>query len=577
MAIEFPSSLIKTLQIGLRKEAGISSYDPDDPSLLRFPTLDEAIAQFDPSPSYLRCKQCHGKLLRGIQSMICVYCGAEQRGDAPPPLISFNSTFAYRKLLESLQVDGSEVVSFNGASDSTGSRNASREGLVLSDLLDLELKWPEDVEESMKSSQNKVPTLSEPVMNMAGVDLDNFFSDAKSKTAPSVSETQLKPNEQIKSTNTHVAGVDLDDFFSDANSKTAPSLSEAQLKPIELIKSKNIHVPSSQESNSMSQNLQPFSVAVNTVDTTAGQFGEAFSLWEAEFQSASSGTLPVESKSVDRFLGSSTVEHARPIEIAAADMSIDTKLEIQSQTNSGESKSDPVHLLSMIDNWMQDDLWHSGTAGASNKMEKFEISNANDGESNNTSNHPPSVTGDWNQDDFWHTSTAKQSSNTDKTNGNDVILNVGQDFSSSGDGLGSFSGSYVQTGPSSTLTNGHDSETNFSGLTDDSKETEFGSFLQPDVISGASSIQKGSTDLNIMQMDTFSLDRMEGKDVKTGVDAKSQVADDSGEGSTATGHVAPADPNVEMLMSQMHDLSFMLETNLSIPKKVKGTDSISWP
>ncbi|KAF5195961.1 dentin sialophosphoprotein-like protein, partial [Thalictrum thalictroides] len=69
MAIEFPSELIQQLQISLRKEAGIPCYNPEDVSLSDLPSVREAIEGLDPSPPYLRCKQCHGKLLRGIQSI----------------------------------------------------------------------------------------------------------------------------------------------------------------------------------------------------------------------------------------------------------------------------------------------------------------------------------------------------------------------------------------------------------------------------------------------------------------------------------------------------------------------------
>lgn len=68
--------------------------------------------------------------------------------------------------------------------------------------------------------------------------------------------------------------------------------------------------------------------------------------------------------------------------------------------------------------------------------------------------------------------------------------------------------------------------------------------------------------------------RKERKELKTGVDSESQIAEGNAGSFSATSSVAPTDPNVEMLLSQLHDLSFMLEDNLSIPQKVEGTDSI---
>ncbi|KAL5999597.1 hypothetical protein ACLOJK_037882 [Asimina triloba] len=108
MALEFPSAIIDRIQSRLRSEAGIPSFDPDRPSA-HLPSLEEAIAGSEPSPPYLRCSQCRGRLLRGIQSMICVYCGSVQRRSGPPQSLSFNTTSAYRRLLESLQADGSSL------------------------------------------------------------------------------------------------------------------------------------------------------------------------------------------------------------------------------------------------------------------------------------------------------------------------------------------------------------------------------------------------------------------------------------------------------------------------------------
>lgn len=112
MAVDFPSSLIREIQIQLRKDAGVPPNEPGAPAAA-LPTLGEAIAAFDPSPPHLRCNRCRGILLRGLKSLICVYCGAEQRREAPPPPISFASTFAYRRLLESLDADGSVSFSFS--------------------------------------------------------------------------------------------------------------------------------------------------------------------------------------------------------------------------------------------------------------------------------------------------------------------------------------------------------------------------------------------------------------------------------------------------------------------------------
>lgn len=75
MALELPNDLIQQAKISTRTEAGLPDYNPDDPSLPAMPSLSASVAAFDPSPPYLRCKHCQGKLLRGLQSLICIYCG----------------------------------------------------------------------------------------------------------------------------------------------------------------------------------------------------------------------------------------------------------------------------------------------------------------------------------------------------------------------------------------------------------------------------------------------------------------------------------------------------------------------
>lgn len=109
MSMEISVDLINQLQVSLRKEAKLSSFDPiGDYSSPSLPTSAEAIAELDASAPYLRCRNCKGKLLRGIDSLICVFCGNQQRtSDNPPDPIKFTSTSAYKWFLSSLNLDGS--------------------------------------------------------------------------------------------------------------------------------------------------------------------------------------------------------------------------------------------------------------------------------------------------------------------------------------------------------------------------------------------------------------------------------------------------------------------------------------
>ncbi|GAB2303683.1 hypothetical protein Dimus_037668 [Dionaea muscipula] len=88
-----------------------------------------------------------GKLLRGAESIICVYYGREQQRDYLPGSISFNSTVAFRWLLQSLGLDGSEIVAPTVDDNRTSrGRSVQNEEVSLTDFLNLELEWPGDSE-----------------------------------------------------------------------------------------------------------------------------------------------------------------------------------------------------------------------------------------------------------------------------------------------------------------------------------------------------------------------------------------------------------------------------------------------
>lgn len=109
MAFQLPTDLINQVQIAARNAAGLNAYNPDDPSLPSLPSFDASILGLDPSaPDHLRCKNCKAKLLRGVDSVICIYCGKQQiNKDLSPDPICFTNTFGYQWLLHSLDLDQS--------------------------------------------------------------------------------------------------------------------------------------------------------------------------------------------------------------------------------------------------------------------------------------------------------------------------------------------------------------------------------------------------------------------------------------------------------------------------------------
>ncbi|KAF3784566.1 hypothetical protein EJ110_NYTH29882 [Nymphaea thermarum] len=176
MATDYQAALIRRIKSRLRQEAGVPSFDPSDPCLQPLPTLEEVVVGFNPSPLQLRCRKCRGRLLAGIRSHVCIYCGAQQRNDVCPPSMSFTSTFAYRGLLRSLQLDGSEITSLDiNTEHSIGHHATAKKETLLSELLDFELKWPQVTEDTDDNHENKVPVPNTNYANLASINLDNFF------------------------------------------------------------------------------------------------------------------------------------------------------------------------------------------------------------------------------------------------------------------------------------------------------------------------------------------------------------------------------------------------------------------
>ncbi|XP_017408731.1 uncharacterized protein LOC108321475 isoform X1 [Vigna angularis] len=260
MAFEMPLDQIKQLRILLRKEANLSWYEPEKEenlSLPKLPSVSETISKLDPSPSYLRCKNCNGRLICDVQSFVCVFCGTNSRKDLPPEPIKFKSTIGYRWLLESLQLDGSEMVApVMDENEWNRGRNESKDEIPLSELLDLEIRWPSEAEIAQLSTSDSAAFLGRSSLSLAGVDLDSYFDRKESDS--DVFEQNLASGRQV--------GTAIDNTFQ-AN-----------------------------ENLSLFQNVQASEVASGSAENLSG---DSFSSWEASFTSASSGPIHKLSKSID--------------------------------------------------------------------------------------------------------------------------------------------------------------------------------------------------------------------------------------------------------------------------------------
>ncbi|KAK1316130.1 hypothetical protein QJS10_CPA05g02322 [Acorus calamus] len=395
MAVDHPSSVIKDLQVQLRREAGVASYDPNDPSLLSsgLPSLEDLIAGLDPSPDYLRCRRCRGRLLRGVRSTICVFCGADRSGEASASAeISFNTTAAYRHLIESLGLDGSEPVMVNtGSTESNkGRRNASKEGLVLSDILDFKMQWPMESEKKENTNAGKAPTHGIYPLNLSGADLDNFFSKTETNAGPV--PTGSSPEQLLPKKENHTSVPESSGLFGDI-----------------------------QSSNSVTRSM----------DSKESESAETVTVWEADFQSASFETRPIESKLDDPFSGIPVNHSAKPLSTAvlsipSKDIEIDYKIK-----DDGNTKIDEPHHSSSSDNQIQDDMWDAMSARVADEQEQSSKRHSRANGDEQKSSSP--TCDDWFTDNLFPPGSSKAPTQTNSSNQNDDVSDDWQDFASSMD------------------------------------------------------------------------------------------------------------------------------------------------
>ncbi|KAM0943342.1 hypothetical protein DsansV1_C13g0121211 [Dioscorea sansibarensis] len=406
MAFEIPTVVIRDLQIRLREHACIQSYDSPMPAL---PSITDAVAGFDPSfPPHLRCTRCHAGLLRGHLSTICVFCGSEQWRDGTPLIISFNSTVACRNLLDSLGLDGSETVTLEPEmNESSKKRDAPKDELVLSDLLNLELKWPLDPKVVDDDSTKLASSQSMPVMNLSGVDLDNFFT--------------------VKETASNAPG-----------SSNEPFLAEKQTANPESDRF------SGSENLGFSASLHSSGATKSSVDTKGDQFEESFADWDADFQSAGSESFATDTKTVDYFKFSLSVKDFDAERMAEyPNLNEHIELERNGEVSSGESIKGGGELS--LNDSGADNFWSNLKTEVSNASGQSKSTSLNDNVAlKNQTNHKISISDNGTLDNPWPASSNNNFNNTRGMDDSNDLFDDWQDFTSSGVQL-DVSSSPVQT------------------------------------------------------------------------------------------------------------------------------------
>ncbi|KAK7362085.1 hypothetical protein VNO77_04185 [Canavalia gladiata] len=376
MAFEMPLDQIKHLQILLRKEANLSWYQPEKEenlALPKLPSVGETIAKLDPSPPYLRCKNCNGRLLRGVQSSICVFCSTNPRKNLPPEPIKFKNTIGYRWLLESLQLDGLEMVApMVDENASNWGRSESGDEIPLSELLDLEIRWPSDeADRAPSSTSDSAAFQGKSSLSLSGVDLDSFFDRRESDSE--LFEQNLASGRQVSAAS--------DDTFQ-AN-----------------------------ENLSLFQNVQPLEAAAGSAEEKSG---DSFSSWAANFKSASSGPVHEESKSVD---------HSK-VELDTVSGSCKDSVDVKKNDNFNPSASTE-------NDWFQGDGWRTSNSEVHSQIGKSELTvDLNDAKAAESASGSTRNL-DWMQDDQWQGSDTK-TTNVVATDEVDASFDEWNDFTGSG-------------------------------------------------------------------------------------------------------------------------------------------------
>lgn len=543
------------------------------------PSLSATVAAFDPSPSYLRCKRCQGRLLRGLQSFICIYCGQKlhQNPDVAPDPISFNSTVGYQWFLQALRLDGSEKVGAPTEKNQVNKGPGSpHDEVLLCDFLDLKIRWPTELETD-NTITNKKLEQSKSSYNPTGFDLDNFFSFPKRENISSAYKEQEVISDNIGSAANKTVGSheDLSLFENLRSSEPAVTTSAVQTSDDFSGWEADFQGAGSGELNVSNTSSSPISSAVGS----GGQ--HAFAAFDTSTSSAlSSGDQHEGSKSTDAVVGSD-------IDLSAQ---LDTVFGTAEGPTDGKLK-DVVAVSPAANDWPAVELWDSANPEVSQKGgEILSISRPKDTESQNSSSDP-STSIDWFQDDTWQSHNAPARKH-DTENGDHDSFDEWNTFTTSAPIKDPFDNAPA---PKHDTANGdHDSfdewniftasapikdpfenvlvqsnndsndNTELTNFISNLEDMDFGSFSQSDPFSGAPGKEVVSAEVN---GNTFEVPT-----IFSGIDTPSKVGDNTGHASEKAAICAESSPSkddmdIEGIMSQMHDLSFMLESNLSIPLK----------
>ncbi|KAL7102411.1 hypothetical protein ACP275_08G118900 [Erythranthe tilingii] len=552
---KIPRELTREVQIRTRADAGLSDYNPSDPTLPALPSLSAAIATTEPDPSRpdLRCKNCKGKLLRGSESIICVYCGLGPHYDVVPDPICFTSTAGYQWLLRSLRLNGSELVDPGNKGDQDQVQRSPKALTRLSDFLNFKIQWPiESDKDEITFSDKHSEETKRSSLSLPGVAPDKFFLNSKGNV---LSDTSIEKSF-------------IHNQFHTADRKDVAAF----------------------EDQNLFQNVQSSNPAESTSEH---KITEAFSEWDADFQSADFENQHSGDKSSEQFVDSSAspgIKFQDPLSLdPSTGLKVDLTAEIDSvfgpgkDLNDGKLNDNPA-ASPAFDDWD----WNNLSSNNSNFSGVIDatVSTKNGMEDDYGLEYSKNLsTGDDLFQDFQSPTTYPEMPEN-KTNveergleySKDLSIddNLFQDFQSPTnypdmaenkidveehnktmdedlfEEWDDFTGSTSsQVASQSAWIGGEQksSEMDFFSSNNDFAEADFDGFSQPNLFSTSTSNSNALTDTTsiVPEIPIWLSDGNEA--AKNVVDASEKSTKDE----------------VMMLISQMHDLSFMLDTNLSIP------------
>ncbi|KAI7731550.1 hypothetical protein M8C21_022306 [Ambrosia artemisiifolia] len=557
MDFDIPSDLINQAQIGFKQSIGLSSFDPNNTTYPSISTVESLISSLDPSPPYLRCKYCQAKLIRGLQSLICIYCGQYHNKDLPPDPISFSSTHGYTWLLQSLNFNGSERV--GSLAEVNGGQSPAEDELTLSELLDLKITWREP--EKPENSINTTTSEHNSSLNLGSTDFDNFFAKPVSNTTiisdvieeKSVA-SKVDQNKIVEGQESSTSDWNAEFQFADTKKESQKPESVDLFKGAEADLSAHMDVAFGQTE----------SLDFKKPDNDSDMFQDDL------FVNMSSKTFQQNDQLDSVLQAKDGLSGDRNIKDADEDWFSDGNWQKSSVKNTLNDVSLQDNANDSSTAWFENTNWQKSstdnTAAVTDSL--FDIKPyVNDmipsKQSDIVNSDKPNLDDtDW----FQNTQLA--------TGGSSSTINVMATKDDGDDGFGEWNDFASSTGNQNSVqdfwkesgtekadygTSEKMSELNFFQPTVDSKEVDFGNFLQSDMFSG----DKNPTDTQTVY-DIFSEVPTRSRNANT--EARDDAEGSNNDRLTPNATTSPKD-DVQMLMSQMHDLSFMLKNELSVPSK----------